>query len=343
MSAAEQNDEWPGSGGEPPRHRSRWLLWLGAAVLALVILIAGSAAWVLNTERGTRWAANRAVGFLGGKLALAEVSGTLSGPLTISGIRWVDAQSGVDVRVARVTLDVALRELAARRVHVQTLDVNGVDLRLSEPTKKDEDQKPFSLQPPIDVLLDKLTLKDAHVSRDGKELFVARAAEASANWTADGVAINRFIVDSPDGNVRLTAQVSGSPADATAAGEETYNGKVSGAFRWKVADAQYVGELSATSAKQKLDAQIRLSAPFAARANASLGETKALPWQLTLEVPQFDPRKELLPGSSTSFQLTSRSARNGAESKRIAPFALNVPRLVGSISVSASSVSTGSR
>ncbi len=92
----------------------------------------------------------------------------------------------------------------------------------------------------------------------------------------------------------------GSPGDVAGGpeGSNIYNGKVSGAFRWKVADADYVGELSATSAEQKLNAQIQLSAPFAARANATLGETKELPWQLTLNVPQFDPRKELLKDSS---------------------------------------------
>ena len=295
MSVQEENN-----GASPPHGRrvGRWVLWAGGTVLAVVVLIAASVAWVLNTEMGTQWAANRAVGFLGGKLALAQTGGTLAGPLTLNGIRWVDPEAGVDVRVARVTVDVALRELLARRVHVQVLDVNGVDVRLSEPTKKEE-SKPFSLTPPIDLLLDELTLKDAHVSRDGKELFVARAAEASASWTDKGIAIRRFIVDSPDGNVRLTGEVSG---------DKIYNGQVSGGFRWKVADAQYVGELSATSEKEKLNAQIRLSSPFVARVNATLGETKELPWQLTLDVPKFDPRKELLLGSSMESLAASLNA-----------------------------------
>jgi translocation and assembly module TamB len=276
-----------------PRRRWRWLAWAGAVLLALILVLVGGVAWILNTESGTRWAANRAVGFLNGKLALAQVTGTLAGPLTVGGIRWADPEAGVDVRVARVTVDVALRELAAKRVHVQVLDVAGVDVRLSEPTKKDEEKKPFSLQPPLDLLLDKLTLKDARVSRDGKDLFVARAAEASASWTSQGVFIQRFIVDSPDGNVRINGRVAGGPA-----GSDIYNGQLSGAFRWKLADAEYVGELNAISEKQKLDARIQLSAPFVAHVNANLSETKELPWQLTLDVPQFDPRKGLLPASS---------------------------------------------
>ena len=293
MNEPEHHAALSDAGEPPPRRRWRWLLWVGGVFLALIVVLIGLVGWVLSTESGTRWAANRAVGFLNGKLALAQVTGTLAGPLTVNGMRWVDPEAGVDVRVARVTVDVALRELTARRVHVQVLDVNGVDVRLSEPTKKDEAKKPFSLEPPLALLLDKLTLKDARVSRDGKDLFIARAAEASASWTKQGIVIQRLIVDSPDGNVRLTGQVAGGPV-----GSETYNGKLSGAFHWKVADAQYIGELNATSEKQKLDAQIRLSAPFVARVNATVGETNELPWQLTLDVPQFDPRKALLPDSS---------------------------------------------
>ena len=52
----------------------------------------------------------------GGGGALGQISGTLAGPLTAGGIRWLDPESGVDVRVARVSVDVALRPLPAGRV-----------------------------------------------------------------------------------------------------------------------------------------------------------------------------------------------------------------------------------
>ncbi|MEJ1960466.1 MAG: translocation/assembly module TamB domain-containing protein [Gammaproteobacteria bacterium] len=281
------------------RRGARRLLWVGCVLLAVIVLFGAGVAWVLNTESGTQWAANRAVGFLNGRLELGQISGALAGPLTVNGIRWADPESGVDVRVARVTVDVALPELLSSRAHVRLLDVNGVDVRLSEPTKKDDESKPFSLKPPIDVLLDKFTLKDARVSRDGTPLFVARAAEASASWTGKGLAIQRFIVDSPDGNVRLNGEVSG---------DKVYDGRLSGGFRWKVADAQYAGELSATSQTEKLNALIRLSSPFAARINVTLGETKELPWQLTLDVPSFDPRKEWLRDSSIESLAASLNA-----------------------------------
>lgn len=295
------------SAEESPRRR-RWWLWIACGFLLLLAMLAGSVAWVINTQSGTRFAVNRAVGFLAGKLQVGQVEGTLAGPLTVSGVRFVNPESGVDVRVARASVDVALRELLSRRVHVLFLDVRGVDVRLSEPTKEKEESKPFSLKPPIDMVLDRFMLRDARVSRDGRELFVARAAEAAGQWTNAGIAIQKFIVDSPDGNVHLTAQVDQS-GRATQESPPTFEGKVTGGFQWKIADAQYVGELTATSQQAKLDAQVRLSSPFVARLDASVGETSELPWELTLEVPQFDPRKELLPDTSIQSLAAKLSAQ----------------------------------
>jgi autotransporter translocation and assembly factor TamB len=66
VSASEHNGELPGGGEQRPRRRWRWLLWVGGVLLALIVALAGLVGWVLNTESGTRWAANRAVGFLDG-------------------------------------------------------------------------------------------------------------------------------------------------------------------------------------------------------------------------------------------------------------------------------------
>ena len=314
MSTPENETEASAEEGRRPR---RWGLWVGGGFLVLLVLIAGGVLWVLNTQAGTRFAVNRAVGFLAGKLEVAQVEGTIAGPLTVSGVRFANPESGVDVRVARVSVDMALRELFARRVHVLSLEVNGVDVRLSEPTKeKEEEPRPFSLDPPIDLVLDRFVLRNARVSRDERELFVARVAEAEGRWTgADGIVIRKFIVDSPDGNVHLTADVN-EGGTANPDGPTTFEGKVAGGFKWKIAGAQYAGDLTANSQEAKLDAQVRLSSPFSGRLDASLEQTEELPWQLTLDVPQFDPRKGLLPDSSMqslAAKLSGQGDRTFAE------------------------------
>ena len=289
----DRSDSWgEGSRGEgeaATRRCIRPLAWVGIGFGVLLLLVVAGVAWILNTQSGARWAAARAVGLMGGKLEVAAVDGTIAGPLTVGGIRWFDEASGVDVHVARVALDVALAELFSKRVHVQLLDVNGVDVRLFEHPPKPEEPSTFSLTPPLDVILDRFTLKDARIAKDGKSLFVARSADAIGSWTGRGVAIQKLVVDSPAGNVHLKGEVSE---------RGSYVGRADGGFRWKVGDMEYAGALTATSEKEQLAINLRMSAPLVARLDATLGETKALPWTFTLTVPKFDPREKLLPGSS---------------------------------------------
>ncbi|HEY1284312.1 MAG TPA: translocation/assembly module TamB domain-containing protein [Steroidobacteraceae bacterium] len=274
---------------EPRRGWRRPLGWIGISLVALLVLLAAFVAWLLNTESGARFAAARAVEFLHGKLEIQAVRGTIAGPLTVDGFRYRDSEKGVDVRVKRVSLDAALSELFSKRAHVLFVQVNGVEVYLSELTKKKEEPSHFSLKPPLDMLLDRLTLKDAHVWKDRKELFVANSAEAMGSWTvSQGVRIQKLTVDSPDGHVNVAGGVAGPG----------YVGRATGDFAWRFGERQFAGDLTASSDKEQLELSVVLSAPMGAHVNASLGESKQLPWKLDLNVPQFDPREKLLPGSS---------------------------------------------
>ena len=55
----------------------KWLLRLLATMAALVVLVAASVAVVMNTERGTRWALERATHAVPGELLVGEFRGTL--------------------------------------------------------------------------------------------------------------------------------------------------------------------------------------------------------------------------------------------------------------------------
>ena len=288
MSDAPDNED------VPARRRLRPLAWVGIGFALLLVLIVASVMWVLKTQAGARFAADRAVALLQGKLEVRDVRGTIAGPLTVAGIRWFDEKSGVDVHVARVSLDVAMRELLGKRAHIQFVAVNGVDVRLFAHPPKPEEPSHFSLTPPLDILLDRLTVNGARVSKDGKPLVVVRTAEAAASWTSKGIALQKLNIDSPDGSVHLAANVKEERVNA----ETAYAGRATGSFRWKLGDLDYAGDLTATSAKQQLTLNLQMRAPFAARLNATLGETEQLPWKFDLAVPKFDPREQLLKGGS---------------------------------------------
>jgi translocation and assembly module TamB len=284
----------PDNEAVPPHRRMRPLAWTGIAFAALLLLLVAGVVWVLNTQAGARVAANSAVALLGGRLEIGNVEGTIAGPLTVSGIRWHDESAGVDVHVARVSLDVALQELFARRAHILFVDTAGVDVRLFPHPPKPEQPSHFALRPPLDIVLDRFTLKDARVSRDSKTLVVLRTVEAIGSWTGKGLDIRKLNVDSPDGNVRLAASVSEQHART----QPVYFGQATGTFRWKLGELEYAGNLTANSTNEQLALNVHMSAPFPARLDATAAQTKALPWKFELAVPTFDPRENLLKGGA---------------------------------------------
>src|SRR5688500_9176412 len=112
----------------------RWYSWLGVGLLAIVLLIGGTLAWMLNTNSGARWTLARVGGFLNDALAIERVDGTLAGPLTLTNLTYLDPKSGLDVAAEHVNVDVVLSKLIGMTVHVASAELRGVDVKLSEPT-----------------------------------------------------------------------------------------------------------------------------------------------------------------------------------------------------------------
>ncbi|MEO7773341.1 MAG: hypothetical protein ABIT36_09185, partial [Steroidobacteraceae bacterium] len=269
--------------------RLRWPQWITASVLALVLLIVALLFWTINTTSGAHWTLQRVQGALGDKLALGSSSGTLAGPLELRDVRYRDAASGVDFTAARVRLD--LRALALLRfvLRVESLDVQRVRLALREPTKREVDNQPFSLEPPFDILLEQLTLSDARVSRDGEPLVEVSTALLAATWTDGGIEVRQLDVQSPQGELHFAAQVNQ---------REFFEGRGKGRFRWRAGGREYAGRFDADArgALAKLD--LLLSAPVTATLEAELEQRPQFPWRFTLKLPEFDPRNGLLPDSN---------------------------------------------
>ncbi len=269
--------------------------WVLAGLAALLLAIGVGLSWLLNSNSGARWAADVAANLLGGKLAVGDVSGTIAGPLEITGLRYHDRETGLDVRVEHASVDVALREFFAWRAHIENATARNVIVALGKPTK-DEPDRPFSLTPPIDVLLDAFTLEGAQVLRDGKMLVLVTRASASGAWTDAGIALSWLEATSPQGYVKLKGDVNG---------EGTYAGRVSGEGSWRIGDLIYAGSLSAVGERKLVTLQARLETPFVAGLAGTFEQRATFPWKLELRVPQFDPREGLMPDSSIESLATS--------------------------------------
>lgn len=250
---------------------------------ALLLVLVGLAFWLLRTESGLQFVLARAVGATEGKLEVGASSGHLAGPVTLERVRYLDTEAGFDVQVRRVEIEYAPLELLASRLHVTRLDVEGVDVAVTSvpPTEPSPDAGEFSLEAPLDIVLDRLVLADAKLAQDGIEQARIDSLDVVGRWTREGLAVQSLALKSPDGEVDLHGTVSALPG---------YPGDGELGFRWRVQQVDYAGTLSARGDGRSAQLDLSLAQPTPARLVANLTQSDDFPWTAHLEVPRFDPR-----------------------------------------------------
>jgi translocation and assembly module TamB len=274
---------------QPPRSDSRRvsrvLRWAGLILLGLLVIVSLLLAWTLNSESGARFVLARAQGALDGKLTVARSSGTLAGPLVLENVRYNDPAAGVDASVKRLAVDVDLFALLGKRVQVRDLAIDDVDVALTTlPPKPDEPASDFTLDAPLDILIDKLALQRAKISQDGKPMFAADRLDLVAGWTRSGIVVKQLALRAPDGSIDLAGTL------ATAGG---YSGNGETTFRWRVGPTEYAGTLKSTSDGKQARLDLSLTEPFAATLNAHIDQDKDTAWTMRLDAPTFDAKRVL--------------------------------------------------
>ena len=274
----------------------RLLKWIGVAFAALVVIVGVLLFWVLGTESGARFALARAVGAMEGKLAIQGSRGSLAGPLTLSGVRYADAASGVDARVGKVVLDIAPFALLGKRLHIVALEVDDVDVALSTvPPQPEEPSSEFSLAAPIDIVLDRLSLKKAAIMQDGAPVFAADSLDLAGAWTRGGAVVRSLALRAPDGSVDLHGTVSSAPG---------FHGEGETTFRWNAADREIAGTLKARGDGRRARLDLVLSAPTPATVAATLTQSREFPWTAKISVPRFDPKRVQPDSTLTALALS---------------------------------------
>jgi translocation and assembly module TamB len=267
------------------KRAAKWTAWtLGGSLLVVLVLLT----WTVTTQSGARTATRVAVKVMSGKLDVGSVDGSITGPLTISNVRYRDPDAGIDASVQHIAIDLALTDLARALVHVVNADLRGIDVTLRQPAKPPE-KKPFSLQPPIDLAIDSLAVDTALIRRDNVPLLEITRALFSGHWTSAELAVKQLDLRSPQGEVHFAGRVGQ---------QHIYAGEGHGRFRWSVGERTYAGVVDSGTQGKDATLTLKLSAPLNAELQAQVEQSATWPWRFTLEAPRFDPREELLPGSS---------------------------------------------
>ncbi|UGB38719.1 translocation/assembly module TamB domain-containing protein [Frateuria soli] len=281
----------------------KWLRRIGLVLLALFVLLALGLWWLLGTGAGLRFTIARASGFTDGALSVQQASGSLAGPLQLEGLRYADGK-GLDVRVASARLDVRLWPLLGKQLHVDTLDVRGVDVVLPPPPPDEQRSGPLSLNPPLAIQVDQAHAADLTVHQGGQSLFTANTLDLAGRWNAQGIAIRALRLRSPQGHADV---------DGTLAIGDTWRGNGQASFAWTLGDTTYAGQVQAHSDGTRARLALALTQPMAAHLQVQLEQGGAWPWTASLKAPSFDPAPLLGKGTleSLALDLDGKGSRRG--------------------------------
>jgi translocation and assembly module TamB len=258
----------------------KWFKRIAIAFAALLLIVAALLWWLLGTGAGLRFALTRAQAATDGALHVQQAHGRLIGPLDLAGVRYDDGK-GTVMKVAKAHLDLRVWPLLAKRLHVLALDVDGVDVALPRPTDDATSSGGLSLQPPIELILDRVHVGTVKVTQDGQPLFASNTLDLAGSWTNNGIELRQLTLRAPDGHANL---------DGKLAVGKSYQGNGKAAFTWKVGDTEYAGSLDARSDGRQAQLDLKLSAPTVVQLQLQLSQSGDYAWTGKLDVPRFDPK-----------------------------------------------------
>ena len=272
---------------DPPSLAMKALKWIAIGLGGLIVVIVACVAWLLTSENGARWLVRTASNILGPALEVGGVEGAIAHGLTLTDLRYHDPTGGLDVSAERIAVDLALADLVRRVVHVRSAQLAGVNVMLREPSTPppEEPVEPFSLEPPIDVVIDSLIVERAEVRREAAAVFELTRGTLRGQWTATGIGVEQLELQSPQGEVQFAG---------TARQQQAFLGEGAGSFHWRVGARTFAGDVAARASGGETQLDVELTQPLPAKLRAFLGQARELPWRFTLTTPRFDPSEGLI-------------------------------------------------
>jgi len=296
--------------------RLRLLLWLGGLFAGGLLLAVVALVFLLNSRGAAEFTLTRAASALpSDALAWDALQGSLAGGLEIEGLRY--RADGLELDIERLRLQLAPPALSTGRLHLRSVEANGVRLQLPSPALDAEPGEPFDiqlpealpgLQLPIDVQLDALSLSGFRLQNAaGEPLFEADTVALAATLNAGDLQIERLALDGP--MLMLTARGQIDSGDDWRSGLQ-----LKGQWRQGLTQPQAF-ELALDGPLGRLSAQLRL--PDAPEVALDLQLSGGLPepaWQLQLALPQAPSAlTELMPEGLAEVALEGRGTLHTAD------------------------------
>lgn len=192
MSSAARSAPPPPS--PPTRPRRRWGYGLAVALLIPVLLVLAAVGAVLGSERGLRFGLDQLAALTDDAIHVGRVRGRLLDTVELREVRYTSSD-GLQVSIGRVALRHRPLALLGRRLHVESLTVDGLDVRLAPPPPVPEPETPTDLPSrlPLDIVIDALALTDftLHSHDDPATPIVALARSSLVGrWIGDAITVS---------------------------------------------------------------------------------------------------------------------------------------------------------
>jgi len=198
---------------QPATRRRRGVLgWLWRILLAFVLLLIVGSALLLGTEAGLRFSVGLAERMLAPHLAIGSASGRLVGPLELQDVRFSEPALAIELDHAR--LDWQPAQLFSGRVHVRELALGGIRLTPGEglPEEPETEEAPVELpavQLPVEILVDRIYIEDAHYVQEGIPPLESLLLRARAG--GDALVIDELDLRSPGLHVAVAGELGLTP------------------------------------------------------------------------------------------------------------------------------------
>ena len=204
----------------------RVLAYFAALVVLVALLLAGSVAWLLHAESGTRWLLTKAPNWAGIELHAGRVEGALLGTLHLEKVEILFDETRL--QIDSLQMQNAVRNLLPLRLSVTRLHVNGLRLETpaetASPTEEEAAPETFTWrwpEPPpalrfVELQVASLIL-DAARWQSGAETRIAFERLAAAiSWRDGTLQIRDVVYAAPDLSLQGSLAVGTAPAAVNA-------------------------------------------------------------------------------------------------------------------------------
>ena len=236
------------------------------SILSLMVLLLLLLFFIAGTERGTSWAWNMAQDYMPETLQTDRLTGRLTGPLYIEGLKFTTDQ--ISVQFEHGELDWSPRSLLNSTVQIEQLLINGLHITQTAPQDtgaevKESIKLPAEINFPVTIKLNNIEINDfQYQASDSSEPLIIDHAKLDSHQTGNHLVLKSLQVSSPLFQI-----------DAKAELDTKGDYPLTGSINWQVNPTGFeniIGQSIIKGDLQNLTINSKLDTPYNTTANIDL-------------------------------------------------------------------------